>query len=258
MEKKAIFFDIDGTLTARNPGGVIPQSTLEALGQLQKNGHFVAIATGRSQKSAAPFARQCRIHSYVHDGGFGMTVDDRLIFNKPLDHDKSLKIIAECIEKDIPLCVAIDNTYTRLSHNDRFNVEDEMTRHDYPVTVIPGLDYAGLAEIHKIYIALKPGEEGRLETLSLLNYSRYFPEYLMVEPNDKIGGIMEMMKYLKLKQDSLVVFGDGHNDLSMIKAAPVSVAMGNAADTVKAAATFVTRSSDDDGIAFACRHFGWI
>jgi hydroxymethylpyrimidine pyrophosphatase-like HAD family hydrolase len=46
-----------------------------------------------------------------------------------------------------------------------------------------------------------------------------------------------------------MAFGDGLNDLSMIKAARYSVAMGNAVDEVKAAAGFVTATNDEDGVA---------
>ena len=50
MEKKYFFFDIDGTLTDRSTGEIVP-SAREALDRLEANGHFVAIATGRdSQK----------------------------------------------------------------------------------------------------------------------------------------------------------------------------------------------------------------
>ena len=52
MERKYIFFDIDGTLTDANPGGKILESTYRTLDQLKANGHFVAIATGRAQYMA--------------------------------------------------------------------------------------------------------------------------------------------------------------------------------------------------------------
>ena len=51
-------------------------------------------------------------------------------------------------------------------------------------------------------------------------------------------------------------FGDGEDDLSMFSAVGTSVAMGNAQDTVKAAATYVTTAVDDDGIYNAAKHFG--
>ena len=55
-----------------------------------------------------------------------------------------------------------------------------------------------------------------------------------------------------------MAFGDGLNDLSMVKMAGTGVAMANAAPEVLAAADYVTLSNDDDGVVAALRHFGLI
>ena len=55
-----------------------------------------------------------------------------------------------------------------------------------------------------------------------------------------------------------MAFGDGGNDISIIRQAGIGVAMGNAGDDVKAVADYVTTSVDDDGIANALKHFGVI
>lgn len=54
MEKKYLFFDIDGTLTDRATGEIVP-SAKEVLQRLEENGHFVAIATGREHYKAENF-----------------------------------------------------------------------------------------------------------------------------------------------------------------------------------------------------------
>ena len=51
MNKKYFFFDIDGTLTDRATGKIVPSAQV-ALNELQKAGHFVAIATGRAHYKA--------------------------------------------------------------------------------------------------------------------------------------------------------------------------------------------------------------
>ena len=53
-----------------------------------------------------------------------------------------------------------------------------------------------------------------------------------------------------------MAFGDGGNDLTMVEAAGLGVAMANACPEVLAAADYVTLSNDDDGVAAALRHFG--
>ena len=58
--------------------------------------------------------------------------------------------------------------------------------------------------------------------------------------------------------ESCMSFGDGMNDLSMIKAAGTGVAMANACPEVLAAANYVSLSNDEDGVAAALRHFGII
>ena len=47
-----------------------------------------------------------------------------------------------------------------------------------------------------------------------------------------------------------MAFGDGENDISMLKAAGAGVAMGNASEIVKQAADLVTKTNDEDGVAY--------
>ena len=49
--------------------------------------------------------------------------------------------------------------------------------------------------------------------------------------------------------------GDSSNDLDMIKAAGIGVAMGNADKEIKAAADFITKTNEEDGVAYAIKTF---
>ena len=53
-----------------------------------------------------------------------------------------------------------------------------------------------------------------------------------------------------------MAFGDGSNDIGMLKAAGIGVAMGNADEKVKAVADYTTTADTDHGIVNALRHFG--
>ena len=57
-----------------------------------------------------------------------------------------------------------------------------------------------------------------------------------------------MTKKLGKDVGNLICCGDGFNDLSMIKAAGIGVAMANAQEKVRQAADYITKSNDEDGI----------
>ena len=61
-----------------------------------------------------------------------------------------------------------------------------------------------------------------------------------------------------LKRSEIMAFGDGENDKDMLEFAGIGVAMGNAGDSVKAVADYVTDSVDEQGIENALRYFGLI
>ena len=61
MKRKYFFFDIDGTLTDRSTGKIVP-SAAEAVKKLEEAGHFVALATGRAFYKAVPFALENGLH----------------------------------------------------------------------------------------------------------------------------------------------------------------------------------------------------
>ena len=58
-----------------------------------------------------------------------------------------------------------------------------------------------------------------------------------------------------LDVSQIMAFGDGENDQTMIEAAGFGVAMGNAVDSLKAAADYVTLTNDEDGVAAAIEKF---
>ena len=68
---------------------------------------------------------------------------------------------------------------------------------------------------------------------------------------DKGTGLSALAAYLNLTPAEVMAVGDGENDLAMLRYAGLSVAMGNACDTVKKTARVVTETNDEDGLAKA-------
>ena len=258
MKRKYFFFDIDGTLIIGGFGvGSVPDSAKEALRLLRENGHFVAIATGRSHAMADDIRVSLGFDNMVSDGGYGITIDGVLKGIDPLDKELCCTLIDECNEKKIPWAISFDNSKYRHSPDNTF--PDAVALNSYMDTVvIPGLDPRACDNIYKVYIAGPDTVEKSLETLKDLPWCRYNPYYFFVEPCDKSVGIRKMVDYLGGDIGDVVVFGDQKNDLSMFNSEWTSIAMGNAVEELKAKADYVTTNVDKDGIYNACKHFGWI
>ena len=62
-----------------------------------------------------------------------------------------------------------------------------------------------------------------------------------------------MMEYFQCRE--YIAFGDGNNDLEMIEHAKIGICMGNGTEELKKAASYVTKSNQEEGIYDACRHF---
>lgn len=257
MNKKYFFFDIDGTLAVGRPGNqYIPESTKLALQKLKEQGHFLAIATGRSYAMAYDHMKELGFENMVSDGGNGITIANKLINIIPLDYEKCIALIDECKEKDFIWAFSPDNKTRRLAPDNRFY---DFTHDVYMDTVVEkDVNPRDYDEIYKVYVACFPHEEERLETLKELPWCRFHEEYLFVEPGDKSIGIKAMVDYFGGDYRDVVVFGDEKNDLSMFSNEWTSIAMGNAIDELKEKASYVTSNAEDDGIYNACKHFGWI
>ena len=87
------------------------------------------------------------------------------------------------------------------------------------------------------------------DTLSIYRSAPFFIE-VMAQGIDKAASLDRLVKTLGIRQEEVIAFGDGYNDLSMIEYAGLGVAMDNAVDGVKERADMITKSHDDDGIAY--------
>lgn len=72
----------------------------------------------------------------------------------------------------------------------------------------------------------------------------------------KYKGIEKCLEYFNIKKS--VCFGDGSNDIDMIREATIGVAMGQGVQEVKDVSDLVTKSCDDEGITYACERLGFL
>ncbi|MDL2254794.1 HAD hydrolase family protein, partial [Bacteroidales bacterium OttesenSCG-928-J16] len=94
----------------------------------------------------------------------------------------------------------------------------------------------------------------RLPGCSTTRWSPLFTD-IIPKGGSKWIGIEKVLEHFGIAPDETMAFGDGGNDVEMLRNAGIGVAMQNAEMGVQQAADYVTTSVDDDGIANALRHF---
>ena len=99
-----------------------------------------------------------------------------------------------------------------------------------------------------------------MPTLRNCTSGRWHPAFtdITAADADKGKGLHAMADYLGLNIDETMAFGDGGNDISIVREAGTGVAMGNAGDNLKQVADYITTHVDEDGVKNALLHFGVI
>ena len=265
MGKAAVFFDIDGTLWDYD--NYIPDSTRQGIKKLRENGHLTFICSGRSRA----FIRNEDLLSLGFDGivcacGCHIEIDGKLLYEKVLDEEFAKKTVEMIRSYGFrPILEGPKNIYM---DEDEFNKNDSfgnVLRRDVGKDLVEiGGDYYGKWRINKMSCATEVEADKRIECFDRL--SKY---YSVIAHNDnvcelipaghnKATGMMKACELVGINPHNTYAFGDSENDLDMLEAAQVGIAMGNGSDRAKAAADYVTDSMYEDGIYNGLKHFGLI
>lgn len=257
MKKKYMFFDIDGTLTTGGMQSFIPQSTKDTLQALRKEGHMIALATGRPYALTKDIANELEIDSYICNGGNTVIYKGEKIMDEVLNQEHVQRLIQDCIIHDFPYCISEADDFhfitPELSKLPPFQ-DEFIKQHLKEATINPRM----LTHIKRLMIFITREQQSDLTIFENLVPQRYDDAYVMVEPDDKYKGIKKLMAVLQAPLEDVVVFGDGENDIKMFQQAAFAIAVGNACTQLKEIADYVTKRSDEDGIQHACFHFGYL
>ena len=260
MKYKLIALDLDGTL--KNSKNAITQKTKDALIQAQKLGVKIVLASGRPTPGLRHEDQELELEKY---GGFLLSFNGasiihaktkEVIYEQTLTidqakraYDRAKEYHLACItyEDDVLVTEDIDNVYVcaeaQINDVDKKKVSFKENLKDPIYKVLLTGDPEYVASIEEEF--KKPFQD----ELSIYRSAPFFIE-VMAQGIDKAASIDRLAKYLGIKQEEVMAFGDGYNDLSMIEYAGLGVAMANAVDGVKERANVVTLSNDEDGIAY--------
>ena len=261
MNKKILFFDIDGTILSHRTF-TLSDSTRNAIKQAQANGHIVIINSGR----VISFIDQT-VMSMGFDGficGCGTYIS---YHNTPLYHTAIPSGIASDLVEDL----RVMNIPAALEGSKA--VYYDYTS-DSPITK----QLLEFQQTHKLSAGSWEDPDIAFDKFciwpsSMESEQRFYEKYKdifdFIDRNNRLyevvpkgyskaSGIEFLIQHLGIPYENTYAFGDGENDLPMLAYAKNSIAMGNAPQAIKDIVTFVTEDVDQDGIAHALRHFGLI
>ncbi|MBD8069530.1 Cof-type HAD-IIB family hydrolase [Bacillus sp. PS06] len=255
-ERSVIFFDIDGTLL--NHDKKLPASTKEAISKLKELGHEVAIATGRAPFMFADLREELDIHTYVSYNGQYVVLNGEVLHTNPLNIDALEKLTSTALANEHPV-VFMDHEDMKANVPEHSYIKESIET--LKIDRFPTHDphYYNGRDLYQTLLFCPEGEEKQYEQeFQDFDFIRWHPVSVDILPRggSKAKGIEKIIEKLGFPEDRQFAFGDGLNDLEMLSSVKNSVAMGNAEDIVKAAAKFVTKSVEDDGILHGLQMVG--
>ena len=260
MTRKYFFFDIDGTLTDRRTGIIVPSAS-EALDKLRAAGHFVAINTGRAHYKARKFFDANGFDNMVCNGGMAIVLDKKLVENSPLIFEDALALYEEAVSKGYGVLVADEDSERVITKDFRFYDQAGIRKEPTTYVIDDRYDPRDRGIIYKMYISVpEMSEEEILKILPAaapLGHIWFEPEYMLVQQDRKKRGIMRMLELAGGDPADVVVFGDDTNDMDMFAPEFYKIAMGNGHPALKAAADEFAPANTEDGIYRVCQEHGW-
>lgn len=266
IDIKLVGLDLDGTLL--DDDRKIRARTIEALRLAADNGVNLAVISGRNflavpeEIRALPFIRY-----FVLCNGAGIydRQNDELLFQADIPLEEALTLYDAMDAEDVYYdCYLSDGAWTPQSHYDRIDefVPVESHRAFLKVNRKPFADFQdalrqrgkSVWKVQSIYkdTATRDREKKRLqESFPQYTFVTAYPYNLEVNmpAATKGSGLMQLAEILQLDRQQVMAFGDGGNDVTMLQSAGVGVAMGNACDEAKAAASYVGPTNNEDGVA---------
>ena len=254
---RAIFFDIDGTLLDSSRGQyTMNANTKNQIRRLQQAGDFVFLASGRPFAFLYEDLLNFGFDGFILMNGACIKLHDKAIYKQPMQKNYVDEVCRVCEKNNIEYILEgeqyvyldkrfhhLDDFYASLRmprayFNDTFSI-DEITGEIYKMEFSPRDERQQAICREFVTPDIDYMQDPRLSFLFELYSKR----------NSKATAILKILDYLNIDRQNSYAFGDGKNDIEMLRAVSHSFAMGNAAEEIRAIASHVVASVNDDGVA---------
>ena len=266
---KLVFFDIDGTLLTDRKK--IPASAKQAIQDLKKNGIMPAIATGRAPFRIDEILKDLDIQTHITLNGQYVVHEGKTIFQNPLSEDsvKRLAVAAEVNKQRIAFCGSDEILGTSMV---TFGQKGLLKKMIQRVPIAPPKKvmqlitrYVGSSK--KMKPILPHYYENRIIYQCIIHtteeyddyYQEAFPDCHFTRWNpysvdviskgmSKAVGIQKLIDHMGIGINETVAFGDGLNDIEMLQAVDMGIAMESGRRELKEIADDITASPENNGI----------
>ena len=259
--RKALFFDIDGTLLTEDTHE-LPESAWRALERARDLGHLVFINTGRTYGNLGNLKELLPADGWLCGCGTYILSEGRELYHYSIPHEQGIRL-----KRDIEEC-GLDGILEGLEgcYGRKSSWMPEI------ILLKKGLDAAGTLrketwdddsyEFDKCYLkadALSRPQElfDRMKFMEIIDRGNDFYE-CVPKGHSKAAVIERVLRIYSIPLSEAYVFGDSSNDLSMFQYAKNCVAMGKHSPVLDPYVTFVTKTVEEDGIAYALEQLGII
>ncbi len=274
--KKFVFIDIDGTLFDKSIHRV-PESAKLALKMAKDKGHELFICTGRTKGMVDSSYHKLPVSGFVYGCGSHIEKDNQLLFSVQFPREEMDDLVDYFQKNDIDYTLegrevsyfseATLNNYMSYFCENNPEMEERFTS-GVVMKTLSKVDEAGKQQILKMAFQTKNEKAliAKLENLSdKLTYFIYSDSFsgdiegeILVKGADKADSIDRVVEICKGDLKDTIAIGDSDNDISMIKKAGIGIAMGNACDSLKEAADYITTHISEDGLYTAFEMMGLI
>lgn len=262
-KKKALFFDIDGTLFSeinRN----IPESAKQAVEKAREKGHLIFINSGRTYCLMGPIRDLLEVDGYCCGCGTRIIAGKEVLFSASIPRERGNEIKKLIVKYGLDGVLEGTESCCFRKETSRIARVEELKQF---VAREGNLSPYGwdedCCEFDKF--CLFADEESDIKGFSralgldfdIIDRGNRFYECVPAGFS-KATAIEQVLKHYAIPLENAYVFGDSTNDLSMFEYAKNCILMGHHSVELEPYATFYTKNVEDDGIAYAMRKLGLV
>ena len=260
MKRKAVFFDIDGTLYNRSVG--VPKSAVKGIRELKKKGHLAFISTGRARAMIPQELVDLGFDGVLAACGTYVEYDGSVIYNLDLEKDICHNAI-NALKKHNIFCILEGQDYLYMDEGedfdgDKFSVKAFKKQFGDKIKPITGMEI----DYHFNKITCKTNEHSDFkEAYKIMEKDfdciYHNAEFIELVPKgfSKVKGIEAIIKHLGVDIEDTYAFGDSLNDIDMLNYVKYGIGMGNSSPEVLEIVNYKTDTIENDGIYNGLKQF---